>query len=83
MRRGEPVQFTMEAVNRNSETAWLQLNGECIDWIDGDPGFLIVYIDVTVITRQKELQKKTNKQLRLATAALWMTSEAGILRSIF
>ncbi|WP_373264825.1 putative bifunctional diguanylate cyclase/phosphodiesterase [Hungatella hathewayi] len=67
MRRGKPVRFTMEARDKEEHAVWLQLNGDCIDSIDGDPLYLIVYIDITDLTRQRELQKETNLQLeRLA-----------------
>lgn len=67
MRGGKPVRFTMEARDKEGNAVWLQLNGDCIDWIDGNPVYLIVYIDITDLTRQRELQKETNMQLeRLA-----------------
>ncbi len=67
MRKGKPVQFTLKALDSAGNPVWLQLNGDCIDWVEGDPVYLIVYIDITDITRQRELQKETNAQLeRLA-----------------
>ena len=63
MRKGKPVRFTMEARDKEGHAVWLQLNGDCIDTIDRDPVYLMVYIDITDLTRQRELQKETNMRL--------------------
>ncbi len=67
IRGGEPVQFILEARNRGGERSWFQLNGECIDWVNNDPVYLFIYIDMTEVIRQRELQRISNEQLtRLA-----------------
>lgn len=52
--------------------AWLQLNGDCIDVIQGDPVYLFIYIDITDITEQKVLQKKLEERSELLRNALEM-----------
>lgn len=63
MREGKSVSFSIQAKDASGSDAWFQINAECIDWIDDDPLYLVVYIDITEITRQREMQEKTNAQL--------------------
>ncbi|MFQ9868867.1 MAG: hypothetical protein ACLRWP_19465 [Bilophila wadsworthia] len=35
----------------------MQLNGDCIDVIQGDPVYLFIYIDITDITEQRVLRR--------------------------
>lgn len=60
LRRGEPVKFTIHAQNLKKQMVWLQLNVECVDWIDFNPIVLVVYID---ITQQQEFERNTNRRL--------------------
>lgn len=67
MRRGEPVNFVTQARDREGNNAWLQVSGECMDWEDNNPVYLCVYIDISELLEQRELQRQANRQLeRLA-----------------
>ena len=63
MLKGEPVHFVIQSKDKNGNDAWLQLNGECIGWEGDEPIYLIVYINITDITEQRELQKKLEKRI--------------------
>lgn len=63
MRQGKPVHFVVQTKDSNGNDAWLQLNGECIGRAGNDPVYLIVYIDITDITEQRELQKKLEEKV--------------------
>lgn len=63
MRRGEPVNFVTQARDVEGQNIWLQVSGECMDREDGNPLYLFVYIDVSELLEQRELQKKTSLQL--------------------
>lgn len=83
MREGRPVRFSVQAQNRAGEDAWFQLNATCIDWADGDPIYLVVYIDITDITEQRELQKKLEERSDMLRNALEMAERANQAKSDF
>lgn len=64
MQKGKPVHFVIQSKDKNDNDSWLQLNGECIGWEGDEPIYLIVFIDITDITEQRELQKKTSGTIR-------------------
>ncbi|EFL85490.1 diguanylate cyclase (GGDEF) domain-containing protein [Desulfovibrio sp. 3_1_syn3] len=67
MRRGESVNFVTQARDRDGNNAWLQVSGECMDWENNNPVYLCVYIDISELLEQRELQRQANRQLeRLA-----------------
>lgn len=59
---GDSVHFTLY-IQSNEKEYYLQLNGECIDHVDGNPIYIIVFIDITDVTQQRELLKQSNQQL--------------------
>lgn len=63
MRRGEPVNFVIQARDRDESNIWLQVSGECLDKVDGNPVYLCVYIDISELLEQRELQKQTSRKL--------------------
>lgn len=63
MRHGKPVNFVTQACDVDGHNIWLQVSGECMDREDGNPIYLLVYIDVSELLEQRELQKKTSWQL--------------------
>lgn len=83
MQRGEPVHFTVQSKDRRGSDAWLQLNGECIGWVDTEPVYLVVYIDITDITEQRELQKKLEEQSKQLKYALEYAEKANQAKSDF
>ena len=83
MREGKPVHFTVQAKTLQNDDAWLQLNGDCIDVIQGDPVYLFIYIDITDITEQRVLQKKLEERSELLRNALEMAERANRAKSDF
>ena len=83
MQEGEPVHFVVQVKNRSGEDAWLQLNAECIEWIDNDPVYLVVYIDITDVTELRELKKKLEERTEMLRKSLEMTELANQAKSDF
>lgn len=83
MYKGESVHFVIQSQDKNGNYAWLQLNGECVSWKDGEPVYLIVYIDITDITEQRELQKKLEEQSRELKETLEYAERANKAKSDF
>ena len=83
MLKGEPVHFVIQSKDKNGNGAWLQLNGECIGWEGDEPIYLIVYINITDIIEQRELQKKLEKQSKQLKEALKSAEQANQAKSNF
>ncbi len=83
MREGKHVHFTLQAVDHSGGNVWLQVNGDCIDHIGGDPVYLVIYIDITDITEQRELQRQLEERSRLLHEALEAAKKANRAKSDF
>ena len=83
MQKGDPVHFIICSKSRNGSDSWFQLNGECIGCVNGEPIYIIVYIDITDITEQRELQKKLEEQSQLLKEALDFAEKANQAKSDF
>ncbi|MEQ2679237.1 Sensory/regulatory protein RpfC [uncultured Clostridium sp.] len=83
MQAGRSVHFTLEARNKEGNSVWLQVNGDCIDWVNGRPFYLIIYIDITDITEQKELQKQLEERSEMLKNALKEAERANRAKSDF
>ena len=83
MLKGEPVHFVIQSKDKDGNGAWLQLNGECIGWEGDEPIYLIVYINITDITEQRELQKRLEKQSKQLKEALKSAEQANQAKSNF
>lgn len=83
MQKGEPVHFVICSRNKNGSYSWFQLNGECIGCVNGESIYIIVYIDITDITEQRELQKKLEEQSQLLKDALDFAEKANQAKSDF
>lgn len=83
MQQGKPVHFMVHSKASDGRSAWLQLNGECIRWEEGDPIYLVVFIDLTDITEQRELQKKLEEQSKQLQEALASAEKANRAKSDF
>ena len=59
---GKHIRFLAKLKNNKNEDTWMQINGDCIDWIRQDPIYLFVCIDVTDLTDLREMQVKLEKQ---------------------
>lgn len=83
MQKGEPVHFVICSRNKNGSYSWFQLNGECIGCVNGESIYIFVYIDITDITEQRELQKKLEEQSQLLKDALDFAEKANQAKSDF
>lgn len=83
MLKGEPVHFVIQSKDKNDNDSWLQLNGACIGWEGDEPIYLIVYINITDITEQRELQKKLEEQSKQLKEALDSAEKANQAKSDF
>ena len=83
MRKGERVHFTLQALDKTGCDLWLQLNAECIEWINGNPVYLVIYIDITDITEQRELQKQLEERSLMLHDALEAAERANRSKSEF
>lgn len=83
MQKGESVHFVIRSESCCGNDVWLQLNGECIGWEGEEPVYLIVYIDITDITEQRELQKKLEEQSMQLKEALMAAEKANQAKSDF
>lgn len=83
MYRGESVHFVIQSKDKNGNYAWLQLNGECVARHGDELIYLIVYIDITDITEQRELQRKLEEQSRELKETLEYAERANKAKSDF
>ena len=47
----------------NGEQCFLKINAQCIDWIDKDPIYLLIYTDITEITKKNKQLEEYNQTL--------------------
>ena len=83
MQKGESVHFVIQSKDKKGADAWLQLNGECVGWEGKEPIYLVVFIDITDITEQRELQKKLEEQSEQLKEALDFAEKANQAKSDF
>ena len=81
--RGERVRFLAKLSNREGRTLFMQTNGECVDWIDGSPVYLMTYIDVTDLTELREMQAKLEEQKQQLQDALAGAQKANAAKREF
>lgn len=80
VRKGEHIRFTSRLGSRKGKSLWMQINGDCVDWIDGDPVYLLLYIDVNEL---REMQKKLEEQTQQLRDALVGAQRAGEAKRSF
>ncbi len=80
---GDPVHFTVQMSDRHGNDAWLQLNASCVSHQDGDPVYLVIYIDVTNETELRHMQKKLEEQAGQLRQALTEARQANRAKSDF
>lgn len=80
VRRGEHIKFTSRLHSQKGRDLWIQISGDCVDWIDGYPVYLLLYID---ITEQHEMQEKLEAQTRQLKDALAGALKAGEAKRSF
>lgn len=62
--RGESVSFDVEAISRANEKASFRVYADCVDWIEGDPVYLVLYLDTTETERQRRRAEEAAERLR-------------------
>ena len=70
IKKGEHVHFLAKMLNKDGQTAGMQINGDCVDWIGGFPVYLLIYIDVTDVKELREMQKELKAQAQQLSDAL-------------
>ena len=81
---GENVHFTVCMKGcRSDQDAWLQINASCVDWKDGAPIYLVIYIDITNETELRLMQEKLEKQAQDLRDALAQAEHANKAKSDF
>lgn len=63
LRKGKNVTFTISPMNQDGEQCFLKINAQCVDWIDKDPVYLLIYTDVTEITKKNKQLEEYNQTL--------------------
>lgn len=63
IRRGESVRCMISPVSNTGGKRFFNVNAQCVDWINGDPVYLLIYTDITELTRQKEQLEEYNHSL--------------------
>lgn len=80
---GEDVHFTVQMGDCHGNDAWLQLNASCIGYEEGDPIYLVMYIDVTNETELRQMQKQLEERAEQLKDALKQAEEANRAKSDF
>ncbi len=83
VRRGEHVRFLARLQNHDGKILFMQANGDCVDWIDGAPVYLLTYIDVTDLTELREMQAKLEEQKQHLQDALSGAQKANAAKRDF
>ncbi|WP_143412152.1 bifunctional diguanylate cyclase/phosphodiesterase [Arabiibacter massiliensis] len=63
-RQGLPATFEVEAKSCTGRKAFFTVVAECIDWKDGDPVYLVLYLDTTEVVEQRHRAEVANERLR-------------------
>lgn len=58
LKRAQPVQFECSCKGKDGKQARFQITAECVDRNGKNPVYLVVYIDVTEVTEQREKFRK-------------------------
>ena len=80
---GEAVHFVMCVKSRKGQTLWLQVNATCVDWQDGCPVYLALFIDITDVTELRRMQAKLTEQAEALRDALTVAEQANHAKSDF
>ena len=83
MMAGAPVHFIVQMNDKHGVSAWLQINGACVDHQGGRPVYLAIYIDITNETELRQMQQKLEKQAEELQSALTLAEHANRAKSDF
>ncbi len=81
--KGEQVHFTVHMSDQRGQDAWLQINGSCVGHQEGDPVYLVIYIDITNETELRQMQRQLEAQAKRLRSALKEAEEANRAKSDF
>ena len=81
MRQGEPVDYIFSPRDRTGKIIHMHVKGICSDYENGDPIYLLIYEDITLLTEQHRILEKNNLELEKLAYADEVT--AGINRFKF
>ena len=62
---------------------YLQVNATCVDWQNGSPVYLAIFIDITDVTELREMQKKLTEQAEALKDALAVAEHANQAKTDF
>ena len=62
---------------------WLQVNATCIEWQNGCPVYLAIFIDITDVTQLREMQRKLTEQTEALKDALAVAEHANQAKTDF
>lgn len=83
VKQGEHVRFLATLRNWKGKTVYMQANGDCVDWIDGNPVYLLTYIDITDLTELRVMQEKLQEQKMQLQDALAGSQKANAAKREF
>lgn len=83
LRTGEPVHFMLQVKSRQDQILWLQINATCVDWQNGCPVYLVIFIDITDVTELRAMQKRLTEQADALKDALAVAEHANRAKSDF
>lgn len=83
MLSGAPLHFVMHVESRYGQALWLQINATCVDWQEGCPVYLAIFIDITDVTEMRRMQKKLTEQTEALRDALTVAERANRAKSDF
>ncbi|MCB6364811.1 response regulator [Intestinibacillus massiliensis] len=83
MRAGKPLHFVMHVESRHGQQLWLQVNAACLEWQNGAPVYLVIFIDITDVTELREMHKKLTEQTEALKDALAVAERANQAKSTF
>lgn len=81
--KGKHIKLLAKVQNRNGKILWMQVNGDCVDWIDGYPVYLVMYVDVTDVTELRQMQAKLEAQAQQLRDALAGAQKANSAKKDF
>ena len=67
LRKGDFTTFTVTHIDDDEKNHYFKVNAECVDWIEDDPIYLLLYTDITdLIIQQQKLEEYNQSIHKLA-----------------
>lgn len=63
LRKGKNAAFTISPFDHHHEQRFIKVNAQCVDWIAEDPIYLLIYTDITEITKKNKQLENYNQTL--------------------